>query len=151
MDYITRLRQSEDFEYGLGADKEQILYVENELEIKLPKRYKIFLSQCGMCNFGDVNILGIAEDEHRVCYPVLEVTKHLRREVNLSNDFIVLHYEVGEYLTLYKVSEKQELADSAIYGAEVRFDSTEKLVLGKLEKLFSSFEEYFEDFTELSS
>ena len=49
MDYITRLKQKEEFEYWLGADNEQILYVENELNIKLPKQYKHFLSQCSMC------------------------------------------------------------------------------------------------------
>ncbi len=27
MDYLARLKQSKDFEYWLGADKEQILYV----------------------------------------------------------------------------------------------------------------------------
>ena len=37
MDYITRLKQKEEFEYWLGADNEQILYIENELNIKLPK------------------------------------------------------------------------------------------------------------------
>lgn len=42
MDYITRLKQNEEFEYWLGADNEQILYVENELNIKLPKQYKHF-------------------------------------------------------------------------------------------------------------
>ncbi len=75
MDYITRLKQKEEFEYWLGADNEQILYVENELNIKLPKQYKHFLSQCGMCNLGDVNILGIAKDEYSVTYSVVEVTK----------------------------------------------------------------------------
>ena len=40
MDYITRLKQKEEFEYWLGADNEQILYIENELNIKLPKQYK---------------------------------------------------------------------------------------------------------------
>ena len=28
MDYLARLKESEEFEYWLGADKEQILYVE---------------------------------------------------------------------------------------------------------------------------
>lgn len=107
MDYITKLKQNEEFEYWLGADNEQIFNVENELNIKLPKQYKMFLSQCGMCNFGDVNILGIAKDENSVIYSVVEVTKQMRNELNLSNNFIVLNYEVGEYLTLYKVSEKE--------------------------------------------
>ena len=84
-------------------------------------------------------------------YSVVEVTKQMRNEVNLSNDLIVLNYEVGEYLTLYKVSENQELEDNTIYGANVRYDDTEKMYIGKTEKLFSSFEEYFEDFIELGS
>lgn len=151
MDYITGLKQNEEFEYWLGADNEQILYVENELNIKLPKQYKHFLSQCGMCNFGDINILEIAKDEYSVTYSVVEVTKQMRNEVNLSNDLIVLNYEVGEYLTLYKVSENQELEDNTIYGANVIYGETEKLYIGKTEKLFSSFEEYFEDFIELGS
>lgn len=151
MDYITKLKQNEEFEYWLGADNEQIFNVENELNIKLPKQYKMFLSQCGMCNFGDVNILGIAKDENSVSYSVVEVTKQMRNELNLSNNFIVLNYEVGEYLTLYKVSEKEELDDSTIYGVNVAYNGTEKMILGKPEKLFSSFEDYFEDFIELGS
>ena len=151
MDYITRLKQNKEFEYWLEADNEQILYIENELNIKLPKQYKKFLSQCGMCNYGDVNILGIAKDENSITYSVVEVTKQMRNEVNLSNDLIVLDYEVGEYLTLYKVSENQELEDNTIYGANVRYDDTEKMYIGRTEKLFSSFEECFEDFIELGS
>ncbi len=34
------------------------------------------------------------------------------------------------------------------YGANIEYDDTETLVVGKIEKLFSSFEEYFEDFIE---
>ncbi|MFK8280614.1 SMI1/KNR4 family protein [Capnocytophaga canimorsus] len=151
MDYITRLKQSEEFEHWLGADNEQILYVEKELKVKLPKQYKKYLSECGMCNFGDVNILGIAKDENNVTYSVVEVTKQMRKEVNLSNDFIVLNYEVGEYLTLYKISENQELEDSPIYGVNIKYDDTERISLGSTEKLFSSFEEYFEDFMELGN
>lgn len=45
MDYITRLKQKEEFEYWLGADNEQILYVESELNIKTPKAIQeIFIS-----------------------------------------------------------------------------------------------------------
>ena len=33
MDYITRLKQNEEFEYWLEADNEQILYIENELNL----------------------------------------------------------------------------------------------------------------------
>ncbi len=40
MDYITKLKQNEEFEYWLGADNEQIFNVENELNIKLPKLQK---------------------------------------------------------------------------------------------------------------
>ena len=98
MDYITRLKQNEEFEYWLEADNEQILYIENELNIKLPKQYKKFLSQCGMCNYGDVNILGIAKDENSVTYSVVEVTKQMRNEVNLSNDLIVLANSYFEVL-----------------------------------------------------
>lgn len=151
MDYLARLKENEEFEYWLGADKEQILYVEKELNIKLPKQYKFFLSQCGMCNFGDVSILGIAKDENTIKYSVVDVTKHLRNKINLSNDFIVLNYEIGEYLTLYKVSAEQELEDNPIYGAEIKYDGAEKIVLGKKEKIFSSFEDFFEDFIELGS
>ncbi|HLW08594.1 MAG TPA: SMI1/KNR4 family protein [Marinilabiliaceae bacterium] len=151
MDYIKSLEQSEEFEYWLGADNEQIHYIEKELNVKLTKQYKKFLSQCGMCNFGDVNILGIAKDENNITYSVVEVTKQIREEVNLPNDLIVLSYEVGEYLTLYKVSENQELEDNAIYEANVKYDDDEKMSIGKIKKLFSSFEEYFKDFIELGS
>ena len=148
MNYIKNLKKSVEFEYWLGANNDQIHYIEKELNIKLPKQYKKFLSQCGMCNFGDVNILGIAKDENSITYPLVEVTKQMREEVNLPNDLIVLSYEVGEYLTLYKVSINQELEDNAIYGVNVKYDY-EKMNIGKIEELFSSFEEYFKDFIEL--
>ena len=66
----------------------------------------------------------------------MDVTKHLRNKINLSNDFIVLNYEIGEYLTLYKVSAEQELEDNPIYGAEIKYDGAEKIVLGKKKKYF---------------
>jgi len=151
MDYIKSLKQSEEFEFWLGADNEQIHYIEKELNVKLTKQYKKFLSQCGMCNFGDVNILGVAKDQNSITYSVVEVTEQIREEVNLPNDLIVVSYDVGEYLTLYKVSENQELEDNAIYGANVKYDDNEKMNIGKIEELFLSFEEYFEDFIELGS
>ena len=39
-----------------------------------------------------------------ISYPIVELTKQLRDDLHLSEDFIVLHYEVDEFLTLYKVS-----------------------------------------------
>jgi len=59
----------------------------------------------------------------------------MRNKINLSNDLIVLNYEIGEYLTLYKVSAEQELEDNPIYGAEIKYDGAEKIVLGKKEKI----------------
>ena len=38
-----------------------------------------------------------------------------------------------------------------LYGANSEYDDAETLVLGKIEKLFSSFEEYSEDFIEFGS
>ena len=104
-----------------------------------------------MCNIGDTNILGVAKDDDSLSYPVVEITKLMREETNLSEDFIVLSYEVGEYLTLYKISKSQELEDSTIYGVEVEYDDLGKLVIGNPKKIFSSFEEYFMDFLELGS
>lgn len=151
MDYLKKLKQNDEFEYWQGADNEQILYIEKKLNIKLPNQYKTFLSQCGMCNFGDVNIFGIANGKNKTTYSVVEMTKQMREKANLSKDFIVLSFEDGEYLILLKVSENQELEDSPVYGVEVEeYDASEKMKIGKLEKLFSSFKAYFEDFIELA-
>ena len=104
MNYLKRLKQSGEFEYSLGANAEEIKHIEEELGILLPEAYVNFLSECGSCNYGDVYINGIYKEKDTISYPVVELTKQLREELHLSEDFIVLHYEVDEFLTLYKVS-----------------------------------------------
>ncbi len=69
---------------------------------------------------------------------------------NLPKNFIVLDFEEEEYLTLYKVSENEKKEDHFIYGAEVRYDNDGKMKIGKLNKIFNSFEEFFEDFIKLA-
>ncbi len=64
-------------------------------------QYRKFLSECGMCNYSDVNICGIAKDKSKISYPIVDLTIQMRNEVNIPKDLIVLSYEVGEYLTLY--------------------------------------------------
>jgi len=61
----------------------------------------------------------------------------------------VLSYDVGEYLTLYKVSKKEQIEDSLVFGTNVSYDDNQKMKIGKIEKIFDSFEQYFEDFIEL--
>jgi len=45
--------------------------------------------------------------EGTLSYPVVELTKQLREELNLPDDFLVLNYEINEYLILYKVSKNR--------------------------------------------
>ena len=105
MNYLKKLQQSDEFEYCEGATSEEIQIVETSLGVLLPKAYVKFLSECGSCNFGDTYINGVYKEDGTLSYPVVELTKQLREELNLPDDFIVLNYEIDEYLILYKVSK----------------------------------------------
>jgi len=150
MNYLKRLKQSGEFEYSIGVNAEEIKHIEEELGILLPEAYMDFLSECGSCNYGDVYINGIYKEKDTISYPVVELTKQLREELHLSEDFIVLHYEVDEFLTLYKVSNKVRLKDAKVFGAEVFCNDKGDFEIYKPTPMFDSFEEYFEDFLDLA-
>ncbi|WP_297976713.1 NAD(P)H-binding protein [uncultured Capnocytophaga sp.] len=150
MNYLKRLKQSGEFEYSLGANAEEIKHIEEELGILLPEVYVNFLSECGSCNYGDVYINGIYKEKDSISYPVVELTKQLREDLHLSEDFIVLHYEVDEFLTLYKVSNKVRLKDTKVFEAEVYCNDKGAFEIEKPTPMFDSFEEYFEDFLDLA-
>ena len=150
MNYLKRLKQSGEFEYSLGANAEEIKHIEEELGILLPEAYVNFLSECGSCNYGDVYINGIYKEKDSISYPVVELTKQLREDLHLSEDFIVLHYEVDEFLTLYKVSNKIRLKDAEVFEADVYCNDKGAFEIDKPTPMFDSFEEYFEDFLDLA-
>ena len=150
MNYLKRLKQSGEFEYSLGANAEEIKHIEEELGILLPEAYMDFLSECGSCNYGDVYINGIYKEKDSISYPVVELTKQLREDLHLSEDFIVLHYEVDEFLTLYKVSNKIRLKDAKVFEADVYYNDKGDFEIDKPTPMFDSFEEYFEDFLDLA-
>ena len=150
MNYLKRLKQSGEFEYSLGANAEEIKHIEEELGILLPEAYMDFLSECGSCNYGDVYINGIYKEKDSISYPVVELTKQLREDLHLSEDFIVLHYEVDEFLTLYKVSNRVRLKDAEVFEAEVYCNDKGNFEIDKPTPIFDSFEEYFEDFLDLA-
>ena len=150
MNYLRRLKQSGEFEYSLGANAEEIKHIEEELGILLPEAYMNFLSECGSCNYGDVYINGIYKKKDSISYPIVELTKQLREDLHLSEDFIVLHYEVDEFLTLYKVSNGVRLKDAKVFEAEVFCNDKGEFEIDKPTPMFDSFEEYFEDFLDLA-
>ena len=150
MNYLKRLKQSGEFEYSLGANAEEIKHIEEELGILLPEAYMDFLSECGSCNYGDVYINGIYKEKDTISYPIVELTKQLREDLHLSEDFIVLHYEVDEFLTLYKVSNKIRLKDAEVFEADVYCNDKGAFEIDKPTPMFDSFEEYFEDFLDLA-
>ena len=150
MNYLKRLKQSGEFEYSIGANAEEIKHIEEELGILLPEVYVNFLSECGSCNYGDVYINGIYKEKDSISYPVVELTKQLREDLHLSEDFIVLHYEVDEFLTLYKVSNRVRLKDAEVFEAEVYCNDKGAFEIDKPTPMFDSFEEYFEDFLDLA-
>jgi hypothetical protein len=146
MKYIEKLKQNTELDFGIGANDDEIILIEVELDIILPKDYKAFLSECGMCNFGDTHINGILKTDKKIYFPIIDTTKLLRNESNLSKEFIVLNYEVDEYVELYKISNDGE--DLGIYGASIIYDDENKI--GKIKKLYQNFDEYiFEYFIKL--
>ena len=74
----------------------------------------------------------------------------MREEFNIPNNLIVISYELGEYLTVYEVSEKERLKDSRILGVDIEYDSNQNLELEDFEELFESFQDYFQDFIEMA-
>ena len=141
MNYLEKLKEySESFEFCLGASNEEIQFVEKQLGIFLPKNYQQFLSECGMCNFGDTRIDGIFKTENKVVYSIIENTLILRKSGNLPQDLIVLDIEEEEYLTLYKVSETERIEDGCVYGAEVNYGENDQIKIGKKVKKFDTFE-----------
>ena len=150
MKYLEKLNEyPEAFEYYLGANNDDIQFAEKQLGVFFPKNYSQFLSECGMCHFGDTKIDGIFKTEKETLYPMVENTLRIRESGHLPNDLIVLDFEEQEYLTLYRVSEKEKVEDGIVFGAEVYYAENEKIKIGKLVKIFDTFEEYFEDFLEL--
>ncbi len=151
MKYLEQLNKfPNEFEYYLGANLDEITFAEKQLNVSFPKNYRQFLSECGMCNFGDTKIDGIFKTEDETYYSVVENTLRLRKLGGLSNDLIVLDFEEEEYLTLYKVSENLNNEDNYVYGAEVRYENNEEIKIGKLIKIFDSFEDFFQNFIELA-
>ena len=43
MNYLKRLKQSGEFEYSLGANAEEIKYIEEELGILLPESIRMWV------------------------------------------------------------------------------------------------------------
>ena len=93
---------------------------------------------------------GIYKEKDSISYPIVELTKQLRDDLHLSEDFIVLHYEVDEFLTLYKVSNGVRLKDAKVFEAEVFCNDKGEFEIDKPTPMFDSFEEYFEDFLDLA-
>ena len=151
MNYLNKLKQKGRFKYSLGANREEIKYIEDELGILLPEAYVDFLSECGSCTYADAYINGIYKKETSLSYPIVELTKQLREELHLSDDFIVLRYEIDEFLILYKVSKTVRLKDSKIFGAEIFCNEEENFEIDTPTPMFNSFNEYFEDFLELGN
>ena len=153
MKYIEKLKEyPEDFDYCLGASSDEIHFAEQQLGMFFPKAYKKFLSECGLCSFGDTRIDGIYKTEKSIDYSIVENTLNIRKLGNLDPKFIVLDFEESEWLVLYEVSGTDEVENSCVYGVEVSYDENEKMVIGNIDKKskrFNSFEEYFENFLEL--
>ena len=109
MEYLKLIEDKEGFVHWDGATEQEIEYAEQELGISFPLQYKTFLSQCGMCNWSDVCISGIAKDSEIISYPIIELTKEIQKQFQLSMDWIVLSYEVGEYLILSLIPQHFDL------------------------------------------
>lgn len=151
MNYLETLKNYPDeFEYGLGATKKEIQYAQHQLGVEFPAAYKKFLTQCGMCSFGDTRIDGVFKFQNQLVYSVVENTLQLRQSGHLPLDMLVLDIVEQEYLTLYRVGTDTELQDSGVYGAELRYQNDNSLTIGPLVKHFDSFKDYFNDFITLA-
>ncbi|WP_298481347.1 SMI1/KNR4 family protein [uncultured Maribacter sp.] len=145
MDYLEYAKQQQEIDSDLeifgGINEDFIKKSEDKLGVLFPKQYALFLKECGSCGYPDSYISGLFQEWNNEESPgsTLYDTLMARKQHNLSKDYIVLEYAVDENYYLLKVSEGITTEDSAIYSVDI--DSDENL--GRFNKIFDSFEEYF--------
>ena len=69
-----------------GANDDQIVEIEKQLNIQLPNSYKWFLKNYGHGSLSGVFILGVGKDKSLVCVKETE----RRRNLGLPNKFLVI-------------------------------------------------------------
>lgn len=145
MDYLKYAEKQQEIDPDLeifgGVEESLIENTESRLGILFPKEYVLYLKDCGSCGYPDSYISGLFQewDNLESSGSMLHDTLRAREQHNLSSDYIVLEYAVDENYYLLKVSVER-LTDSEVFSVDI--DSDEKL--GKFNKIFDSFEEYFQ-------
>lgn len=126
-----------------GVSDEIIKKCENILELKLPKEYKKYLSECGYIGFGDSILLGLdSDDENEERGTVLGDTLFARNEFSLEKEYIVIEYQDYENLYALKCSLSEELEDFSVYSFDINHDNK----LASPTKVSDSFKEHFNFF-----
>ncbi|MEZ0118731.1 UNVERIFIED_ORG: hypothetical protein ABRZ91_002688 [Heyndrickxia coagulans] len=91
--FIQENMESDDFTGGV--DEKQIEYVQNTLEVQLPKSYKWFLTNYGSGGLFGVDILGVAKSN--IASVVIETKNY--RDLGMSNNLVIIE-DIGEYYCL---------------------------------------------------
>lgn len=145
MNYIEYTKEQQeidpDIEIFGGVNEEIIRQAENKLNILFPSEYVAFLKECGSCGYPDSYISGLFQDWDNEKSPgsTLYDTLNARKQHKLSHEYIVLEYAVDDNYYLLKVSQEERLNDSAVFSVDINSDEN----LGKFNKIFDSFEEYY--------
>lgn len=145
MNYIEYAKEQQeidpDIEIFGGVNEDIIRQAENKLNILFPSEYITYLKECGSCGYPDSYISGLFQewDNEESSGSTLYDTLNARKQHKLPNEYIVLEYGVDENYYLLKVSQEERLTDSEVFSVDI--DSGENL--GKFNKIFDSFEEYY--------
>ncbi|MFL0096118.1 SMI1/KNR4 family protein [Tenacibaculum maritimum] len=145
MNYIEYAQEQQeidpDMEIFGGVKEEIIKEAESKLNVIFPLEYVTFLKECGSCGYPNSYISGLFQewDNEESSGSTLHDTFNAREQHKLPIDYIVLEYAVDENYYLLKVSQDERLTNSEVFSVDI--DSNENL--GKFNKVFSSFEEYY--------
>lgn len=143
IDFIKENMNDDDFTGGV--DSKQIEYIQETLDVPLPKSYKWFLATHGSGGLFGVAILGVAKSNIAT---VLNATKSYR-EMGMNQDLVVID-DIGEYAYCLDTSRMQNGECPVIawnrQGGLDDYDTAENFYEFLLQRLLDAKEAWEEDF-----
>ncbi|WP_213421202.1 SMI1/KNR4 family protein [Bhargavaea massiliensis] len=143
IDFIKKNMNDDDFTGGVN--NKQIEYIQEALEIPLPKSYKWFLANYGSGGLFGVAILGVAKSNIAT---VVNATKSYR-EIGMNNALVVIE-DIGEYAYCLDTSRMKHDECPVIawnrQGGPDDYDIAETFYEFMSERLLDAKEAWEEDF-----
>ncbi|SEJ42723.1 SMI1-KNR4 cell-wall [Bhargavaea ginsengi] len=142
-DFIKKNIEDDDFTGG--ANDKQIEYIQETLDIRLPKSYRWFLANHGSGGLFGVVILGVAKSNIAT---VVHTTKSYR-EIGMNHDLVVID-DIGEYAFCLDTSRMKNNECPVIawnrQGGQDDYDTAANFYDFLLQRLLDAKEAWEEDF-----